>query len=263
MKNTILSRRDLVLLERLVIRGDKIVSFDQIRGLMDEPISESAARKWVVDLAKAGWLIRLKKGLYLVVSDISTLGFVDVSDLVIAQAFDSDSYVSFERALQHYGMFDQLLARIDSVTTRSPKRYKVLQIIYTFSKTQHDLYWGFGDVHIDHRLVKVADPEKAILDLLYFRTSYYAASLVLEKLRVHADQLDFAKLKRYSVKYSLGMVRKIGFLLDQIGVDTSDLLSQQPVKKNSYNQLTQDADQFNGKWRLYYPSALLREVPSS
>ncbi len=79
---------------------------------------------------------------------------------------------------------------------------------------------------------------------------------MLEKLHAYQDEFDFAKLKAYAARFSLGMVRKVGFLLDQLDVDTTDLMTAE-VKKSSYNKLTQDSDQFNAKWRLYYDPHLI------
>jgi predicted transcriptional regulator of viral defense system len=257
IKNTILSQKDLDLLESIVLRYGKVVSFEQIHKGMGENATVGAVRKHVAQMSKAGWLIRLKRGLYLVVTDISTLGIVDVSDLVISQTLNDESYISFESALQYHGMFDQLLKRIDAVTTRTTKSYKVQQTTYTFAKIKEALYFGFTNETINNQKVNIAEQEKALLDILYFRSTDYAVSLVLEKLRNYEEEIDFAKLKTYSTKFSLGIVRKVGYLLDLVGVDTADLLTDE-VKKNSYNKLTQNADQFNAKWRLYYDSHLTR-----
>ena len=255
-KNTILSHNDLALLEAIVLRYGRIVSFDQIHEVMRDAASRGAVRQRVAQMSEAGWLIRLKRGLYLVVTDISTLGFADVSDLVIAQVLNNEAYISFEGALQYYSLFDQLLARVDAVTTRTTKSYQVLQTTYTFAKIKRELYFGFTQETIQGHTVNIAEQEKAILDILYYRATDYAVSLVLEKLMDYAEQFDFAKLKVYSARYSLGMVRKVGFLLDHLGIDTTDLW-RADVKKNSYTKLTQDAHQFNAKWRLYYDAHLI------
>lgn len=256
-KNITLSQKDLDLLEAVVLRHGRLVSFAQIREALGDTTSAGALRNRVAAMSKAGWLVRLKRGLYLVVTDVSTLGLADVSDLVIAQALNEDAYISFESALQYHGLFDQLLRRVDAVTTRTPKRYTVGQTTYSFSKIKADLYFGFTQERVNNHLVRIAEAEKALLDILYFRSTEYAATLVLEKLRDYEDDFDFAKLKRYSAQYSVGMVRKVGFLLDLIGVDTTDLLTAD-VRKNSYNKLSQNADQFNAKWRLYYDPHLTR-----
>jgi predicted transcriptional regulator of viral defense system len=256
-KNTILSQKDLDLLEKIVLQYGKVVSFDQIANTMQGTASLGAVRKRVAAMSQAGWLIRLKKGLYQVVTDISTLGFTDVSELVIAQSLNPESYISFEAALQYHNMFDQMLSRIDSVTTQTTKTYQAQQTTYSFSKIRADLYFGFTQATINHQQVNVAEKEKAILDLIHFRSSDYTVSLVIEKLRVYQEQFDFEKLKTYSAKYSLAVVRKTGFLLDQLGVETSDLLLKSQEKKFSYNRLTRTAGQFNAKWRLYYDPNLV------
>jgi predicted transcriptional regulator of viral defense system len=121
---------------------------------------------------------------------------------------------------------------------------------------QPDYYFGFQTEQVGGQRVAIAEKEKAILDILYFRSSAYAASLVLEKLEDYREDFDFDKLKDYSKRYSLGMVRKVGFLLDHTGVDTTDFATKE-VKSNSYTKLTNTADQFNAKWRLYYDAHLL------
>jgi predicted transcriptional regulator of viral defense system len=256
-RNTILSQKDLELLETIVLQYGKIVSSEQIQDAIGQNVSRETMRARVAWMSKAGWLIRLKKGLYLVVTDISTLGFTDVSELVIAQSINLDSYISFESALQYHAMFDQMLVRIDAITIRTTRTYQVLKTTYTYSSIKKELYFGFTQELVNNQKVNVAEIEKAILDFLYFRPSGYTVSLVIEKLREYQDQFDFKKLKEYSSHYSLGMVRKTGFLLDQVGVDTSDLFSQNQVKKNSFTKLTQDAEQFNAKWRLYYDPAII------
>lgn len=258
IKNTILSQKDLALLEAIVLKYGRVVTVAQIQAVIGEFGSNGAIRKRVAQMSKAGWLIRLKKGLYLVVTDISSLGFTDISELVIARSLNDSSYVSFESALQHYGMFDQLLARIDSVSMKVTKTYKVLQTTYSFLKIKNELYFGFTEETIGNQKVKIAEKEKAILDMLYFRSNDYVITLVLEKLREYKDQFDFKKLKEYAEKYSLSMIRKVGLLLDQIGIDTADLLSLSESNKKSHNKLTQTSELYNTKWRLYYDSRLIR-----
>ncbi|HJZ23659.1 MAG TPA: hypothetical protein VJ201_04335 [Candidatus Babeliales bacterium] len=255
-KNTILSQKDLELLEAIVLKYGKVVTLAQIQAVIGEFGSIGAVRKRVAQMSKAGWLIRLKKGLYLVVTDISSLGFINTPEIVIARSFDANSYISFESALQHYGMFDQLLTRIDSVSIKMTKTYKVLQTAYSFLKIKNELFFGYTEEVVNNQKIFIAEREKAVLDMLYFRSSGYVITLVLEKLKEYKDQFDFNKLKEYSIKYSLSMIRKIGFLLDQIDVDTTDLLILSESNKKSHSKLTKDSHLYNAKWRLYYDSNL-------
>jgi len=134
----------------------------------------------------------------------------------------------------------------------------VLQTTYSFLKIKNDLYFGYTEEAVTNQKVKIAEKEKAILDMLYFRSSDYVITLVLEKLKEYKEQFDFKKLKNYAAKYSLSMIRKVGFLLDQIGIDTADLLILSESNKKSHNKLTRTSDLYSTKWRLYYDSSLIR-----
>ncbi len=255
-KNTILSKNDLSVLENVIVKKGRIASFANLKEAFKANYSYGEIKNRVSQLAKAGWLVRLKKGLYVVITDISTLGFNDVSQFVTSQALNKESYISFESALQHYSMFDQMLARIDAVTYNIAHTYAVQNTTYKFFQIKKELYFGFTEVRIGSDVVNIADKEKALLDMLYFRSSGYTISIVLEKLQDYKHEIDFEKMQRYAKNYGIGMVRKVGFLLDHLAINTHELYNKE-VKRNSFSKMTNTAHQFNAKWRLYYDSALI------
>ena len=51
--------------------------------------------------------------------------------------------------------------------------------------------------------------------------------------------------------------KKIGFLLDKLGMETEDLYQIVNGKK-SYSKMTNDSKQFSGKWRLYYDRKIIK-----
>jgi predicted transcriptional regulator of viral defense system len=91
MKNTVLTQTELELLETLVLRFGRIVTFEHIAQVIGESTSRGVLRQRLAQMGKAGWLIRLKRGVYLVVTGISTLGLADVSPFMIAQALTDTS----------------------------------------------------------------------------------------------------------------------------------------------------------------------------
>ncbi len=105
--------------------------------------------------------------------------------------------------------------------------------------------------------MQIAEKEKALLDMLYFRSTANSVNLVFEKLREHQDQIDFEKLKRYARKFGLSMVREIGFLLDSLGVQTLNLENVAKGERG-YSKMTKDSQIFNAKWRLYYDHNITR-----
>jgi len=257
IRNTILSQSDLKILQEVILQYGRVITFTQLASLFEATYKRAAIRQKVALLAKKGWLVRLKRGEYLVITDISTLGSIDLSENVIAQFLNKDSYISFENALQYHGLFDQMLTTVGSVTTMYARNYAVQKTNYTFSHMKKALYFGYTEETIGSYKVKIAEQEKALLDMLYFKTSAYIVSIVLEKLREYKHRLDFEKLQRYAQKFGTGMVRIVGFLLDQIEVDTNVLATSVKQEKNSYNKLTKESTKFDAKWRLYYDPYLI------
>jgi predicted transcriptional regulator of viral defense system len=256
-KNIILSKSDLSLLEDALLQFGRLVTFEQLASLFAETETRDSMSRKIALLVKKGWLLRLKKALYLVLTDITTLGTNDLSEYVIAQALHKDSYVSFENALQYHGLFDQMLSTVGSVTTTYARRHAVQQTTYVFSQVRQELYFGFAEEVIGSYRVSIAEKEKALLDLLYFKTSAYTVSIVLEKLREYTHRFESEKLQQYTQRYGIGMVRTVGFLLDQVHVDTIQLHDYARKQRNSYSKLTRQSSQFDAKWRLYYDPYLI------
>lgn len=256
-KNTILSKKDASLLEDVIVHHGRIVNFDKLRLIFNREYSLAETRNRVSFLSKQGWLMRIKKGLYLIITDIGLLSSSDVSTFSIVQALNKDSYISFENALQHHGMFDQMLATVGAVTFKRARRYKIRDGEARFFKIKKKYYFGFSGERSDVGLVNIAHKEKALLDILYFRSNAYYANLVWEKLGDYKQKVDFNLLKKYATKFNLDVVRQTGFFLDLLGVDASDL--EKIIKgRLSYSKMTKDSREFSAKWRLYYESGIVK-----
>lgn len=255
-KNTILSKKDAHLIEDVIVRYGRIVSFGQLSRVFKREYSIAEIRNRLSLLAKLGWLVRLKKGLYVVVTDLGSLASGDISFYTISQALNKDSYVSFENALQYHGMFDQMLSTIGAVTFRRARKYTVKDTEIRFSKIKKSFYFGFTQERSDIGLVNIASKEKALLDMLYFRSNAYCASLVWEKLSQYKDDFDFDLLKQCAKKMNLDTVRQIGFFLDRLGIGAQDL--KELIRgKTSYSKMTKDSKKFDAKWRLYFDDRII------
>jgi predicted transcriptional regulator of viral defense system len=255
-KNIMLSKKDAGLLEEVIVRYGRIVSFDQLKSVFSKSYSATKIRNRFSILAKLGWLVRLKKGLYAVVTDIGSLASNDISLYTICQALNKDSYISFESALQYHGMFDQMLSTTTAVTFKRVRKYKIKDADVRFFKIKKELYFGFTQERSDIGLVNIAQKEKALLDILYFRSNQYYSSLIWEKLSVYKRTMDFNLLKQYARKFNLDVIRQVGFFLDLLGVDTRDLLKM-VSGKTSYSRMTKESKVFNAKWRLYIDHSIV------
>ncbi len=256
-KNIILSKKDASLLEDIIVHYGRIVTFANLRQVFKKEYSLAETRNRVSLLSKQGWLVRIKRGLYLVVTDIGSLSSSDISHYTLTQALNKDSYISFENALQYHGMFDQMLSAVGAVTFKRARTYKIKDTQVRFFKIKKELFFGFSKERSDIGLVNIAQKEKAILDMLYFRSTSHYASLVWGKLNDYKQKIDFNLLKKYAAKFTLDVIRQIGFFLDRINIDTSDL--EKLVKgKLGYSKMTKNAKEFSSKWRLYFEHSVIK-----
>ncbi|MEK7850034.1 MAG: type IV toxin-antitoxin system AbiEi family antitoxin domain-containing protein [Candidatus Omnitrophota bacterium] len=250
-KNIILAKNDSFLIEEAIARYGRIVSFEQLQAILKQNYSTAAAKNRISRLSKLGWLMRIKKGLYTVVSDIGSRGLEDVSLYGISKALNKNSYVSFENALRFHGMFDQMLSTLGAVTFDRARHYKLKDAEVRFFKIKKNLYFGFSEERSDVGSVNIAHKEKAILDILYFRSNVYYAGLVWEKLKEYKASLDFSMLKDYASKFGYDVIRQVGFFLDRLEIDSEEL-SRLVRGKTSYGRMTREAKDFDAKWRLYF-----------
>ena len=195
MNKTLLAPKDGELLENLIAKHGKVVSTQHIHAEADSSWSDQYIKKRIGRLVDAGWLIRIKRGLY-AISDLSSRGFLTTSPYAVAHLLVGESYVSFEAALAYHGMFDQFTDQYRSVALRQYKTVQLKGIQYQFIKTKKTMYIGWERVEVEGLNAQIARPEKALVDMIYFRKSHYAVDLVIEKLCTH--EADTALLAQYA-----------------------------------------------------------------
>ena len=250
MKQTILSVKQSDLLENLIVKHGQIVTSGQIISQAEGNWDYKQAKNLITKLVMNGWLMRIKRGLY-AISDLSTRGFLTLSPYVVANLLVPDSYVSFESALQQYGMFDQLTDKTISVSLKMYKAVKLNSTVYSFVKTKPDYFFGWQEVNVDNKSVRVATPEKALIDMVNFHKSQYAIDLVIEKLQEHKNDLDIDRLNDYLSRFSLTTVKIFGLIFDLVGIN-SDILYKLVKTKHGTHWMLPGDSKFNAKWRLYY-----------
>jgi predicted transcriptional regulator of viral defense system len=249
MKRIGLTEEELYILETALIEYGAVVTFDQLSNLINE--NREYLRKRISRLSEQGWLKRIKKGIF-VISDLSSRGKLSISNNAIVNILVEDAYISFETALQHHGKYDQLLTNINSISLKRYKATTIDGITYTFIRTQQKYFYGWDAYDIDGQSVKIARIEKALIDLIQFHRSRYTTDLVLEKMNAFNDDIDHQSLIEFALKANLTTQRIIGFLMDCVKNDSSQIhlavLNRQSVSSisNSENNL------YNHKWKLYY-----------
>lgn len=255
MNKTILSRKDLEILEAIIANYGYIASLLEIESLFSN-LSYDELHRRLKFLVKRGWLIRIKQGYY-AVANLESHSFSNVSPLAIAKIFVPDSYVSFEFALNYHGYFDQLPNKVTAVTPLKSKKYHFQNIEYQFVKAKPKMMTGYVEITVDGQKAKVATVEKIMFDFLQFRKDSYTVDLVLEKLNEARDVIDPEKMANYAKLYPITVQRRVGFLLDISGIDSLKIYEN--IKSTpGFAKLTKTSTKFNAKWRLYYEDRFVK-----
>lgn len=250
MKKTTLAANDADLLEKLIAKYGKVVTSKQIETEARTAWDYQQTHNRIQQLKKNGWLIRIKRGMY-AVNDLSSRGYLSISPFVIANLLVPDSYVSFEAALHYRGMFDQYVQQFSSVSLKQYNQTGLESIQYQFIKCQKKFFVGWEEAEIENMTTKIACPEKALVDLIHFRSETYTVDLLIEKLTNYSKDLNLERLVDYAKLASKKTVKIYGFVFDLLGWDSRNL-SLQLAGTRSTHRIHENDKIFNAKWRLYY-----------
>lgn len=139
-----------------------------------------------------GLFVRLKKGLYAVRSSYP-------SEEEIANALYQPSYLSFEYALARYNIIPEMVYVVTSATTKPTRRFEIEEKPFEYLTIKKKAYTGYVPVkEADKRMILLAEPEKALVDYLYFVSLGKKSS----NDRLNVTRLDKEKVITYAALYS-------------------------------------------------------------
>ena len=127
--------------------------------------------------------LKVRNGLY-------ALRIDQPRDEVIANRLYAPSYISFEYALSRYNIIPESVYTVTSATTRITREFVVSNKSFTYSHIKKQVYRGYKTEKISGMTVLMAEPEKALVDYLYF---------VSLKRKTLNERLNLRNLKKKSV----------------------------------------------------------------
>lgn len=116
-----------------------------------------------------GLIRKLRNGLYL---NNSWKESCEVDRFVVANNLYEPSYVSLYTALYYYALIPELVVEVESITTRKTKSFELDGRRYKYRKIRPDMFFGMTTVPWNESTYTVAEPEKAILDLVYLEPRF-------------------------------------------------------------------------------------------
>jgi len=157
--------------------------------------------RWV----RAGRLIKLARGKYVLARPYRK---VEAPLEYVANRLVYPSYVSFERALASYGLIPETAPTVTSATTGRPRRVETSLGTFRYRHIHRRLFWGYEAVAHQGLEYMLALPEKAILDLFYFRRGVATPEEIREMRFQNLDTLDPDRLRAFAQRTGVEKLRK-------------------------------------------------------
>lgn len=203
-------------------------------------------------LTDAGWLIRLRGGLYAGTGQLP--GGVDIPPFVLATALVVPSAIALWSALAYHDLTDQVPVVVTAITPRKvvtpsmrpgqrsegQHAWRVAGIecqFVTLSEKRYKI--GLQRTWIDERFpFSITDRERTVLDTFAMPRHFGGISEGLSVLDRSLATLDAAKLVGYALEYgSTTLAKRVGWSLERAGISLSVLMPLLEVTASSYSVL--------------------------
>lgn len=150
-------------------------------------LSKTQAKYYLETYTMVGLFLRLKRGLYCLKDN-------KPNEEEIANALYKPSYVSFEYALAYHNIMPEMVYSVTSATTKPTRLFVVEGKSFSYRTIKRKVFVGYTPLKHNEHTVLIAEPEKALVDYLYFA--------ILDKKDIN-DRLATKKInKKRAVEYA-------------------------------------------------------------
>jgi predicted transcriptional regulator of viral defense system len=240
--------KGLSLLQELANRGMFIFTVGEAKTAAAKMgISDNYLSQVLSHLEKAGWIIRLRRGLYAGTGSLP--GGIQVHPFAVATRLVEPSAISHWSAMSYHGLTDQIPhivtaftpQKVVTPTMRESKGKKagkhawdVWGERYEYVTVIPDHFFGIEDVWVDDRFrIPITDKERTILETFVSPRLFGGIGEALATLEEHIHELDLEKLAGYAVRYGkASAIKRVGWALERLGAPSEfvDPLEKIPIK---------------------------------
>lgn len=155
-------------------------------------IKPASASRLCQRYVRQGFFISIKRNLYIVKEFY--MGMPQRHRLYIGNEIQKPSYISFLTALHHYHIASAPFYLIESVSRHQTLERQVGHNIFQYHRFPQKLFFSF----VADRGLKIATPEKALLDSLYL---YSLGRYPINLRHINLEHIDYKMLYKLSEKF--------------------------------------------------------------
>ncbi|MBL7188001.1 MAG: type IV toxin-antitoxin system AbiEi family antitoxin domain-containing protein [Phycisphaerae bacterium] len=236
----------LQLVQRLAAEGFRIFSTEDVRKIAPEVgLSKGYVLQALHHLARTGWLVRLRKGLYTLSSTIP--GVSPAHEFEVGMALVDPAAISHFSAMHHYELTDQIPHQVFITTTSgqwiprggkdSGTGYRVGDTVYQFIRIKPERFFGTDTVWVDQSRVTFTDMARTLVDGLMMPQYCGGIAEVLHGFQVARDRLSLDQIIDYALRLDSATAKRLGWILEHTGLEPSTLTALEQVKVTGYSKL--------------------------
>lgn len=258
MKSKYISTQSNELLTYLVERNKKCFDVSMAYNALPES-KASAVRELLSDMTKRGLLMRLKEGVYYVIPyEQNAATFMPDWHLIPEYLVnDSKHYIGYYSALHIHNLITQPSLKEQTVVSKQirPSELKIKDVTFQFIYHNEKHFFGSKKIWIDSfNKVLCSDLEKTLIDCLF--KPNYAGGIVEVARAIYAskDKINYQTLLEYVKKFdSQAVLKRLGFLLETLDINTIVIDDLQKLKRPSYVLLDTELPKTgkrNSRWNI-------------
>jgi hypothetical protein len=153
----------------------------------------------LAQLSRLGYLVSLKKNLYVTDTYLSSVNRGHYSELV-AGTLRAPSYLSLEYILAKANLIPEGVFGLHSITLKSSRTYANILGNFVYRSIKPLLFTGYLQTQWGDKIILEATPAKALFDYLYLKKMTDVKSELTHDLRLNWDQFrqsDYREFNKY------------------------------------------------------------------
>lgn len=231
-------------------------------------LSATPAAKMLARWAKAGWLSRVRRGLYVPVPMESRTSDVPLEDpWVIAAQLYGPCYIGGWSAAEYWDLTEQIFRTVVVMTVQRPRDRNPTfkQTDFLLRSVQEKALFGMKSVWRGQVKVDVSDPTRTMLDMLSDPQLGGGIRSTVDMLKnyLKSEKKDLALLLEYAKQLGNGAVfKRLGFLLEKFSPADQEAIARCRERLTTGNAKIDPAletDKLVTRWRLWVPQRWLEE----
>jgi len=154
---------------------------------------------------RAGKVIGLRRGMYALADEYRR---VPLNPAALANALYAPSYLSGLWALGYYGLIPERVVLHTCVTSRGPKRFENPWGEFIYQHVKQDFFFGSRRLAMDQQPVRLAEPEKALLDHWHLTPGEWTPARLAEMRYQPGTPVSARKLRAYARRFHSPRVQR-------------------------------------------------------